>query len=301
MAAKKEIDLTGNYGQIKYDVRDKFDLSNNEYLMMDFIATMQGRPSKNNPGYCEASPEYLAAVIGVAKRNYFAICNRLEAKGLLERHPESRKPRVTVMAFDAMKGKSDETSPEKVSDETSPENTKAVTKRHQSGDETSLHYNTVYNTDSFYNTDLPANAAEPENLTLPLKEKKEKRDTPAPGAARPKKEKTGRKDHTFTQTFQLLKEKNAYAHTFFLNNPDIWDSVMRYRIEINSKFASAESEAIAMVKFWKDCKGRRENAEAMIEKTVSAGYKGFFPVENKQQTTRPQTGHPNGVNPYTYS
>jgi len=143
--------------------------------------------------------------------------------------------------------------------------------------------------------DIVADAPNPEPETL-KENKKTKKDTPAPRPA-----KTGRTDHSFTDTFQVLKQKSAEAHIFFLNNPDIWDSVMRYRIEIKKKYASAESEAIAMIKFWKDAEGNRRNAEEMIERTVSSGYVGFFPV--KKQAMQQRSQNRNGVigeNPFKY-
>lgn len=181
---KKEIDLTGRYGQIKYDVRDILGLSNNEYLGLEYIAKMQGRPSVNNPGYCDASPEYLAAIMGIAVRNYFAFCKRMENFGFAERHPKTRKMKVTLKVYDLICGTGDETSVTKTaSDETSPEKQKPVTNHHQTGDETSVHNNIVNRTASFYNIDIMSGS---EN-SQPQEQEKEKI---TPNSARPpKKEK----------------------------------------------------------------------------------------------------------------
>jgi len=247
---------------------------------------MQGRPSINNPGYCEASPEYLAAIMGIAKRNYFAFCKRMELLGLADRHPKSRKMRVTIKAYDLICGTGDESSPKNnISDETSPETTKTVTNHHQNGDETSLHYNIDYNTDKNYNTDKEENAqSDFQNPSLTLKEeKKEKKDAPAPRAAKPQKERTGRKNHDFSQALALVRQKSERAYIFFIAVPSIWERVIRYRIEINSIYASAESESIAMIKFWKDAEDNAENAESMIDNTIANSYKGFFPAKKKTQ------------------
>lgn len=114
---------SGKYGTILYEVRDAFGLDNNRYLLLDAIMKLQGSPKAKTPGYCDAGIEYLASVVGVDRRNILKMLKKMEGDGLVERHPTSRKCRVTAPFYDAANG--DERSPDR------------VTKRHSDGDERS--------------------------------------------------------------------------------------------------------------------------------------------------------------------
>lgn len=74
------------YAVFFYDVRRDLDLSANEYLLADLVHNLSGDKSRY-PGWCYASRGHLARMIGLSERAIQAILRRLEAKGLIERHP----------------------------------------------------------------------------------------------------------------------------------------------------------------------------------------------------------------------
>ena len=306
---------------IYHPVRKSLNITALEYCFIDTVLKLADNRDSKFYGWCYASKQELANDFGITRAGLHKMIVRLEKMGLIEISPKGHIRHSQKWYDSAVLNKDSivlQSDVNKVDDDKSVNLVYRQRKLSLQSDVNKVDDDSKQSLQSKEQgsnrefeqgnnkEDLPV-FSKNENPFIGLpgydepKAKKEKKDAPAPGAARPKTGKTGRKDHTFTETFELLKVKNANAHAFFLNSPDIWDSVMRYRIEIKSIFASAESEAIAMVKFWKDCEGNRENAEAMIEKTVSSGYKGFFPIDKRaNNNTRQQTPHPSGTNPYTY-
>jgi hypothetical protein len=143
--------MARRYGTIIYEVRDALNLNNNQYLLLDAISKLQGSPSSKTPGYCDAGNEYLAAVVGVTLKNLIEMRKRLEADGMLERHPNCKKYRVTsrfyALAFDVEQAGEKVSKLHKKSVETTP--LKSV--------ETTLIYYKENNTDNTVN--LPAKNA----------------------------------------------------------------------------------------------------------------------------------------------
>lgn len=161
----------------------------------------------------------------------------------------------------------------------------------------------LINIDSL-NVDLPANAAEPEkeNPNIPLKAKKEKTDTPGPRRAA--KIRTGRNSHTWNDTLHHIQKEDPAMYLWAVQNAKIWADWMEYRSE-NKKctpYGSAKTEYIAIKQLYKFADGRPEKAQAVVDQTRANGWQGMVALkpDYSKQTNRPQTGHPNGVNPYTY-
>jgi len=121
------------YGTILYEVRDALGLSNNEYLLLDCVSKMQA--GGDEPGWCKASANYLAWVVGIARRNMFPMYRRLEACGLLEIRPTDGAKRAGEAFLDAaFRGK----LPQSDSDVTSLGDVSSlVTLHHPPGDVTS--------------------------------------------------------------------------------------------------------------------------------------------------------------------
>jgi hypothetical protein len=90
------------FGTIIYDVRDKLDISNGEYLLLDCVSKLQSAPNSN--GRCRAAASYLAYVAGVTTRRVFPMMDRLKEKGLLIVHPDNSKEVASIFYDMAIAG-----------------------------------------------------------------------------------------------------------------------------------------------------------------------------------------------------
>lgn len=72
------------YTMILHEVRDKFDISINTYIVIDSIHKL----SSSNPRfpYCIMSKSEMGDFLGITGRTVFRCLNEAEEKGLIERH-----------------------------------------------------------------------------------------------------------------------------------------------------------------------------------------------------------------------
>jgi len=134
----------------------------------------------------------------------------------------------------------------------------------------------------------------------------EKKEKLPPNSARPpKKEKTGRVPHTWSETLAHLQDNDPAMYMWAQQTVKIWEDWMEYRIE-NKKctpYGSAKTEVIAVKQLHKLAEGKESNARAIVEYVRANGYQGIYlPPELKQQPG--QSGYKRqekqGVNPYNY-
>lgn len=74
------------YGRVFFALRQRFELSVEECLLVDVVQTLSGRT-----GWCFASRPYLARLFGVSPRTLQRMIARLKAAGLVRSHPRERR------------------------------------------------------------------------------------------------------------------------------------------------------------------------------------------------------------------
>ncbi len=79
--AKGKNDKT-RYTHVDHNIREKYDLTMNEYAIADSIAKLQ---ELNEDGICYASKEYLGSFINISRRATINIINKLVEKELVVR------------------------------------------------------------------------------------------------------------------------------------------------------------------------------------------------------------------------
>lgn len=80
--------LKFHYYVIVPEIRDQLGLDNNQAVLLDAIYKLSYN-HRNETGWCYASKEYLAKLVGVKRSTMFAHLKTLEDKGLLVRHPQT--------------------------------------------------------------------------------------------------------------------------------------------------------------------------------------------------------------------
>ena len=79
--AKAKNDKT-RFTHVDHTIREKYDLTMNQYAIADSIAKLQ---RLNEDGICYASNEYLGGFINITRRATINIINKLVEKGLVVR------------------------------------------------------------------------------------------------------------------------------------------------------------------------------------------------------------------------
>lgn len=74
-----------NYTIINHEARIKFGLTINEYAVADLIYHLSNNPKSEVPGWCYASKEKIAELLGLTKRGINKIIQKLVEKKLIER------------------------------------------------------------------------------------------------------------------------------------------------------------------------------------------------------------------------
>ena len=85
--------LTTNpsYGRVFFALRQHFRLSSSECLLADVISILSRKS-----GWCFASREYLANLLGISTRTLQRMLARLKERDLIEQHPhDTRRLRPT--------------------------------------------------------------------------------------------------------------------------------------------------------------------------------------------------------------
>jgi DNA-binding MarR family transcriptional regulator len=83
------------YTFIHHDVRNKLSLTLIEYCIADAIYHLSNNPSSNIVGWCYASKEYIADMLGTSRQTIFSNLNKLLEKGLIERDDHTKHVRTT--------------------------------------------------------------------------------------------------------------------------------------------------------------------------------------------------------------
>ena len=83
------------YTFINHDVRNKLGLTLIEYCIADAIYHLSNNPSSKVVGWCYASKEYIADMLGTSRQTIFSNLNKLLSKGLIERDDDTKHVRTT--------------------------------------------------------------------------------------------------------------------------------------------------------------------------------------------------------------
>lgn len=71
------------YGRVFFALRERYDLTTEACLLLDVVEILSRKT-----GWCFASRDYLAGLLGVSVSSIKRLLADLESKGLVERHPE---------------------------------------------------------------------------------------------------------------------------------------------------------------------------------------------------------------------
>ena len=112
-----------SFTHINHARRKLLHLSMNDYALVDLVHHRSSHPGSSFPGWCYASKNRLADDLGVSKRSILNMLDRLEEKGLIQRHPETKYLRSTPAWYDTAYLDGEETAP-------------AVKKLHRGGEQT---------------------------------------------------------------------------------------------------------------------------------------------------------------------
>lgn len=85
-----------NYTTINHEARKKLNLSWLEYGLADLIYNLANNPKSTFPGWCYASKETLAEMLGTSKQTVHKLLNKLENQKLIERNIETKHIKVTI-------------------------------------------------------------------------------------------------------------------------------------------------------------------------------------------------------------
>ena len=87
------------YGRVVFSVRQHFGLSASECLLTDVISILSRKS-----GWCFASREYLASLLGISTRTLQRMLAHLKERELIEQHPyDARRLRPTDLWMKAAK------------------------------------------------------------------------------------------------------------------------------------------------------------------------------------------------------
>lgn len=84
-----------NFSLIYHKARKKLNLSVNEYIITDLVYHLSNHPQSLYPGWCYASKDYFAEVLGLTRRGIIKIINKLVFRGILERNDQNQYLRTT--------------------------------------------------------------------------------------------------------------------------------------------------------------------------------------------------------------
>lgn len=93
MAKNEKIKL--GFTTIQHDPRLRFDLSNNDYCIADCIYHLSHNPAGAVLGWCYAKRETIGSFFGLSRQSVQTIIKKLEMKGLIEVHQETKHLRST--------------------------------------------------------------------------------------------------------------------------------------------------------------------------------------------------------------
>lgn len=96
-----ENEIKLKYTVIVHDVRDRFSIHNNEYVLLDTIYHLSNNPDNRKNGWCYASKKTLAGIVGCTETAIFGMINTLIQMGLLERDPDTSYLRVSSLWYKA--------------------------------------------------------------------------------------------------------------------------------------------------------------------------------------------------------
>ena len=79
------------YGRVFFALRRRYDLTTEACLLLDVVGVLSRKT-----GWCFASRDYLAGLLGVSPRTVSRHLAILKAKGLVEEHPGNRRLRPSA-------------------------------------------------------------------------------------------------------------------------------------------------------------------------------------------------------------
>jgi hypothetical protein len=83
------------YTTIQHEIRKEYNLSCNEYVLLDMIYHLSTNPDSKIKGWCYASKELLATEIGLSRQAINNMINNLEEKELVEKDFQTRFLKTT--------------------------------------------------------------------------------------------------------------------------------------------------------------------------------------------------------------
>ena len=81
---------------INHEARIKMGLSWLEYGLADLIYNLSNNPNSEFAGWCYASKETLAKMLGTTKQTVHTILNKLERNNIVERNPVTKHLKITI-------------------------------------------------------------------------------------------------------------------------------------------------------------------------------------------------------------
>lgn len=83
------------YTNIQHEIRKQFNLSCNEYVLLDMIYHLSTNPDSKIKGWCYASKEMLANEIGLSRQAIFNMIEKLSDLNLIEKDFQTRFLKTT--------------------------------------------------------------------------------------------------------------------------------------------------------------------------------------------------------------
>ena len=83
------------YTNIQHEIRKQFNLSCNEYVLLDMIYHLSTNPDSKIKGWCYASKELLANEIGLSRQAIFNMIEKLSDLNLIEKDFQTRFLKTT--------------------------------------------------------------------------------------------------------------------------------------------------------------------------------------------------------------
>ena len=83
------------YTNIQHEIRKQFNLSCNEYVLLDMIFHLSTNPDSKVRGWCYASKEMLASEIGLSRQAIFNMIDKLTNLNLIEKDFQTRFLKTT--------------------------------------------------------------------------------------------------------------------------------------------------------------------------------------------------------------
>lgn len=230
-----------SYTVILHRARIKAGLTCNEYVIASTVFHLQN--NEMTPGWCYASKEWFAELLGLSKRSIITLIAKLESMGFLQKSDGGKLLKATQKWRDEIENFSDgeESSPMK----------KTVKKVHRNGEESSPKSGEESSPYNNSNIVIDNNRENGLFSDLPLKSKKTK-----------------------TPPFPPLDFAG------FDNQEQaglIWEDWIDYKREQKRfKYKNTKYEQIALNDLCQKSQGKAEYARLIVEASIANGYSGLF-------------------------